>query len=333
MRRRIFLRTIAATALVLTPVVAAASPAVASHATPVVAQVHVPRNDFYDLTGGLGAVWLINSDEFNYSTLRRIDPQTNHVTATHRLDSSAGGIAIGFGSIWVSMYYDNEVERIGPRGHVITRIKVGLQPQFVHLAFGSVWTSNHHGRSVSRINPHTNRVIATLPAGDQRQFRNGPQALADDGRYLYVYSSNGNRPFERIDPRTDRVTKYRAAINCSDLVAIGGSVWSANCNNAPTLHQLAPTSGRTRHTITLPNVPLTPSLAAHRGALWAAFDTSFDDQTGVASGGTLDKINPSSGVVEQQLSVGGDASAVRAAAGDLWVIDDTNGVVTRLHVQ
>jgi hypothetical protein len=164
-------------------------------------------------------------------------------------------------------------------------------------------------------------------------FRDGPQALADDGHYLYVYSSNGNRPFERIDPRTNRVTKYHAAINCSDLVAIGGSVWSANCNNAPTLHQLAPTTGATRHTITLPNVPITPSLTAHRGALWAAFDTSFDDQTGAPSGGTLDKINASSGVVEHQLSVGGDASTVRAAAGDLWVIDDTNGVVTRLHVQ
>ena len=68
----------------------------------------------YDLTGGLGAVWLINNDEFNYSTLRRIDPHTNRVTARHRLDSSAGGFAVGDGSIWVSMYYDNELERIDP---------------------------------------------------------------------------------------------------------------------------------------------------------------------------------------------------------------------------
>jgi hypothetical protein len=332
MKRRIFLRIVTSTALVLTPVVAAASPAMASRATPIVAQLHVPGNDAYDLTGGLGAVWLINNDEFSYSTLRRIDPQTNHIVATHRLDSSAGGIAVGFGSIWVSMYFDNEVERIGPRGHVIARIAVGLQPQYVHVAFGSVWTSNHHGRSLSRINPHTNRVIATLPAGDQHMFRNGPQAIADDGRYLYVYSSNGNRPFERIDPRSDRVTTYRAAIDCGDLVVIAGSAWSANCANAPTLHQLAPDSGTTRHTITLPNVPRGPSLTAHRGALWAAFDTSFDDNTGVASGGMLDKINPSTGVVERQVSVGGDASAVRAAAGDLWVIDGTNGLVSRLDV-
>ncbi len=332
MRRRIFLRTFAATALVLTSVLAAASAAAASRQTPVVAQLHVPPNDVYDLTGGLGAVWLINDDEFSYSSLRRIDPQTNRVVATHRLDSSAGGFAVGFGSIWVSMYYDNEVERIGPRGHVIARIAVGLQPQYTHVAFGSVWTSNHHGRSVSRINPRTNRVIATLPAGDQHMFRDGPQAIADDGRYLYIYSSNGNRPFERIDPRTDRVTTYRAVMDCGDLVVIAGSAWSANCANTPTLQQFAPDSGTTRHTITLPDVPTTPSLAAHGGALWAAFDASFDNNTGIASGGTLDKINPSTGVVERQISVGGDASTVRAAAGDLWVIDDTNGLVTRLDV-
>ena len=110
-------------------------------------------------------------------------------------------------------------------------------------------------------------------------------------------------------------------------------MWSANCANAIKLHQLAPDTGTTRHTITLPNVPTNPSMTAHRGALWAAFDTSFDDQTGTASGGTLDKINPTSGAVERQLAIGGDASVVRAAAGDLWVIDNTNGQITRLHVR
>jgi len=335
MSRRTFFRTIAASAS-LAMVLAAASADRAGASLPpnaVVARLHVAPFDYYDLTGGLGAVWLINNDGYNYTTLRRIDPHTNRVTARHRLDSSAGGFAVGDGSIWVSMYYDNELERIDPAGHVTARIAVGLQPYYVHLAFGSVWTSNHHGRSVSRVNPRTNRVIATLPAGDQHMFRNGPQAMTDDGRYLYIYSSNGRRPFERIDPRTNHVTTYRAGVNCGDLVAIAGSVWSANCTNAIKLHQLAPDTGTTRHTITLPNVPTNPSMTAHRGALWAAFDTSFDDQTGTASGGTLDKINPTSGAVERQLAIGGDASVVRAAAGDLWVIDNTNGLITRLHVR
>ena len=73
------------------------------------------------------------------------------------------------------------------------------------------------------------------------------------------------------------------------------------------------------------------SLATDVGSLWAAVDTRFDDQTGAGSGGTLDRLNPRTGTVEQRVSVGGDASAIREADGDLWVLDDTNGVVTRLH--
>ncbi len=156
-RARIVRCIAASTALVLTPI--AAANAAAPAPAPVVARIHVPKFGAYDLAGGLGAVWLVTVDENSYSTLRRIDPATNHVTATHVLDSSAGGFAVGDRSIWVSMYSDNQVERIGPRGHVLARINVGLQPQYIHLAFGSVWVSNHHGRSVTRIDPRTNRVL------------------------------------------------------------------------------------------------------------------------------------------------------------------------------
>ncbi len=178
------------------------------------ARIQVPSTEF-GLDGGLGAVWFVDRISDNYSTLRRIDPATNQVTASYLLDSSAGGIAVGEGGIWVTMYYDNTVERIDQHGRVIARIPVGLQPQEVHVAFGSVWVSNHHGRSISRIDPRTDRVIATLPAGDQHMFRNGPQNLADDGRYLYLYSSNGDRPFERIDPRTNFVRRRRGGCSRS----------------------------------------------------------------------------------------------------------------------
>ncbi len=163
-------------------------------------------------------------------------------------------------------------------------------------------------------------------------FRNGPQAMSDDGRYLYIYSSNGSRPFERIDPRTDRPTRFAAPVDCSDLVAIAGSVWAGDCAGPVSLEQLAPDTGAVTHTITLPNVPTWPTMTAYRGVLWAGFDTAFDDQTGIPSGGTLAKINPRTGAVERRLNIGGDVSAVRVAAGSLWVIDDTNGVVKRLMV-
>ncbi len=322
---------LAVCAALLTGRAATQATATALPAPSMVAQLSVPGNDAYDLAGGLGSVWLLNPDESQYSTLRRIDPVTNRVTASYQLDSSAGGFAVGDGSIWVAMYFDNTVERLDAHGHVLAHIAVGLQPQWIYLAFGSVWVSNHHGRSVTRIDPRTNRIVATLPAGDQHMFRDGPQAMTDDGRYLYLYSSNGTEPFERIDPRTDAVTTRAAPVNCGDIVAITGSVWTTDCTDTITLKQLDPATGATRHTITPTAAPVPPSMTALRHALWVAFDTSYDGQTGAASGGTVEELNPPTGVVQQQLAVGGDASVIRHAAGDLWVLDQTNGVITRLH--
>ena len=322
-------RTLAA-ALLLIPLVAGV--ATASADPPVVARITVPANDIYDVAAGLGAVWLLNPDEAQYDTLRRIDPTTNRITASYRLDSSAGGFAVGNDSIWVAMYFDNVVERLDAHAHVLARIRVGLQPQWVHMAFGSVWVSNHHGRSVTRIDPHTNRVTAIVPAGDQHMFRNGPQQMTDDGRYLYLYSSNGTQPFERIDPRTNTVTTFATPVNCGDIVAIAGSVWTTNCADSVTLNQVDPATGAVRHSITFAVPQLQPSMTVHRGALWVGFDTVFDDQTGIGSGGMIEKLNPLTGAVEQQIAIGGDASTIRSAAGDLWVLDDTNGTVTRLHV-
>ncbi len=339
---RTLLRALAVTgSLLLAPAVAHAAPARGPAAAPVIARINVPPADIYDLAGGLGAVWLLNPDEFQYSTLRRIDPTTNTITASFRLDSSAGGFAVGDGSIWVSMYFDNQVERLDAHGRVIARIGVGLQPQWTYIAFGSVWVTNHHGRSVSRIDPHTDRVIATLPAGDQHTFRSGPQQMTDDGHYLYLYSSNGTKPFERIDPRTNAVTTFAAPVNCGNIVAIAGSVWTSDCADTVTLQQLDPATGSTRRTVSgvgiavcgvLPfECPPQPTMTRYRHALWVGFDTAFDDQTRIVSGGTVEELNASTGAIEQQIAVGGDASVLRHAFGDLWLVDDTNGVVTRLH--
>jgi streptogramin lyase len=338
-------RTLAVTAaLLFAPLTG--GPTIASAADPpVIARITVAANDNYDLAGGLGAVWLLNPDEFQYDTLRRIDPATNRITASYRLDSAAGGFAVGDDSIWVAMYFDNTLERLDGHGHVLARIGVGLQPQSVHLAFGSVWVSNHHGRSLSRINPRTDRVTATLPAGDQHMFRDGPQQIIDDGRFVYIYSSNGTQPFERIDPRTNAVVTFADRVNCGDMVAIAGSVWTTDCGGPfsppqpPALNQLDPATGAVRHTITRVGIeacgalecPFQPTMTAHRGALWIGFDTAFDDQTGVGSGGTIQDLNPRTGAVEQQISIGGDVSVIRSADGDLWVLDDTSGVISRLH--
>jgi streptogramin lyase len=292
----------------------------------VVARINV-RPDGYAIESGLGAVWLVDSIEYNYSRLRRIDPATNKITATYQLDSSSGGFAVGAGSIWVSMYFDNTVERINTHGKVVARIRVGVQPQYVLVASGSVWVSNHHGRSVSRIDPKHNRVVATVSAGDQHMFRDGPQDLTTDGRYIYVGASNGTKPFERIDPRNDHVRTFaNPSAFCGDIVYARNSVWSADhCNS--TLYRIDPADGTVQRSRSF--VDLTD--AARLGhSLWISYDTALDQGTGVGSGGTIALLGPAA-TDAQTLVVGGDASELTNGFGDLWVVDNTHGTVTRVR--
>jgi streptogramin lyase len=305
--------------------VAAAVPA----SGPVVARIAVPP-DFYDLRVGLGEVWLLNDNESTYSTLREIDPRNNKILASHELNSSAGGFDVGAGAIWVAMYYDNTVERIDPSGHVVATIKVGLQPQYVHVAFGAVWVSNHHGRSVSRIDPSSNRVVATIPAGDQHTFRDGPQDITSDQRYIYVGASNGDLPLETIDPQTNTVVRTVSASPdqwCNDDAAIAGLVWSADsCTNA--LYHVDAATGHILESYTYTGEVL--SLTILGGDVWVAFDGTYDPNSGTGSGGALQERNGSSGALLRTINVGGDADVVRAGFGDLWVVDNTNGFVERV---
>jgi DNA-binding beta-propeller fold protein YncE len=46
-------------------------------------------------------------------------------------------------------------------------IDIGAAPASVAVGFGSVWVSLHHGASVARVDPLTKKVVATIPMGEQ----------------------------------------------------------------------------------------------------------------------------------------------------------------------
>jgi hypothetical protein len=130
----------------------------------VVATIHVPPMPFSTLVFGGRWAWLIDTDENSFATVVQVDPSTNTVHRTSKLDIAAGGAATGYGSLWVSAWNANLVERIDPATlRVLARIPVGLGPQWLHAAFGSIWVANHHAHSVMRIDPRTNRVVKTRP--------------------------------------------------------------------------------------------------------------------------------------------------------------------------
>ena len=81
------------------------------------------------------------------STLARIDPSTNRVTAAIPAGMGAGAVAVGAGSVWVADQVSGTITRIDPRTlRVISTIIVGCGctswfPVDLAVADGVVWVA------------------------------------------------------------------------------------------------------------------------------------------------------------------------------------------------
>jgi streptogramin lyase len=107
---------------------------------------------------GEGAVWVLsgtwNDQSFGDGSLRRLDPATNQIVATIELDekfSSAGGLAVGEGSVWARTSF-TMLAKIDPASNtVVERFKNEKGNGDVKVGFGSVWLSDFAFNMVWRL--------------------------------------------------------------------------------------------------------------------------------------------------------------------------------------
>jgi streptogramin lyase len=284
----------------------------------------------YDVVAGMDAVWAADIDEVHDGQLYRLDPTTHALRLLTTLPFPLGGVALGFGSVWVSDVAGNAVWRLTPTGRVQVEIAVGLQPGWLHAAFGSMWVGNHHSASLSRIDPTSNAVIATTPAGDQNAFRNGPQDITDDGTRLYVGSSN-LQALQTVDPATNTTSTPPSISDafCDQLRAIAGFVWSADgCTGA--IYQLNP-DGTVQQAF-YPDRGYSQTLTTVRGEVWIGTNQSVDPDSGQGSDAVLQERNPVTGTLLRTIQIGGNVRNLAAGYGALWVYDATSNSLKRVDL-
>src|SRR6266508_5474251 len=106
---------------------------------------------------GVGRVWLGTANGVAF-----VDPLTNEATEVVNVGHDVG-LAVGFGSLWLTDFDRNLVERRDPvSGAVVAEIEVGTNPGHAVVTDDAVWIANHRAGTVSRIDPATNREIATI---------------------------------------------------------------------------------------------------------------------------------------------------------------------------
>jgi len=116
----------------------------------VVGQIVVGRNPRF-ATAGAGAVWTLNQGD---GTISRVDTASSRLAATIEagLSGHGGEIAVGFGSVWVTLI-GTPITRIDATTNSITRQWIGPGGDSIRAGLGSVWLAHLKAGLVWRLDP------------------------------------------------------------------------------------------------------------------------------------------------------------------------------------
>lgn len=163
-----------------------------------VATIHTgianPRGEF-NVTAGAGSIW-IPSDE--KGEISRIDPATNTVTATIKVDPGTYYLAYGFGSLWAASSRNNSLQRIDPRTNkVVKRTVMGKEPGFIAAGEGGVWVQEQGAGTVARVDPITGEVSGRVKVGNTLKWGE----VSVGGGKVWLRTTE-DQMFVVIDPKT-----------------------------------------------------------------------------------------------------------------------------------
>lgn len=315
--------------------IAVAAPAAA--VTPVEASIPVPGCCPAETVATGGNV-LVLSDNFGgteQSTIVKIDPSTNAVTAQITLPpgSPTGNsvnttaMAVVAGSLWVVQYFHDEVLRIDPSTLAVTAtVSTGRSPSSITSDGKALWVSLSNDGAIARIDPATNRQTLAVPVGSRKTV-DQPYQVAFDGKDVLA-SMPGSGRVVHVDPKTHTVHYDRVgydAAACAHILPTTGGYWLDDTECAYTYYRWDYHAHAV--TATVDPEPLHDFGAVVVGnALYAG---EFDCPDDVCTG-WLAKYDATTGAALGTETLGADATMPHFAAGELWVGDWVNHAIQRV---
>jgi YVTN family beta-propeller protein len=278
-----------------------------------------------------GLVWSLTGLALDrYSHLVGVDPGTNAVVSSSFIGDSAAGLAAGDGSLWVSKWYENVVERIDPStGDILATIPTDLSPHGVLFADGSVWVATHRGRAVDRIDPSSNEVIARVAAGDPDSFRSGPAGLAAGSDGIWVSVSNIGT-VQKIDPNTNQVVLTGQEIGPDILPEIAADSTLVYVWLDGTYYRLSQETGQVTDSFATDGNA--GDLTFQGGDIWVSSDHLKDPNTGETTA-VLTEYDPVTLEEMRIVHVGGFAGDLLATGDhEIWMNDLLRPLIDRVRV-
>ncbi|MEO6859838.1 MAG: ABC transporter substrate-binding protein, partial [Solirubrobacteraceae bacterium] len=258
------------------------------------------------------------------NSLSVIDVHTSRLVASVPVGARPGGVAAGFGSLWVANLDDQTVSRIDRKTlRTLRTIPVRRTPAAIATSAQGVWVVESNlnpdlspaGTSnvvVERVDPEFNTVGVSVPVGNV--VPNGPGAVAVYGNSVWVAPSTGL--LTRLDAITGAVTQRLDPNASPSGIAIGnGAIWLSD-TEADNVVRVDPTGLLTP--IAVGNGPAGITVGA--GGVWVV--DSLDDM--------LVRIDPGTRSPTATIPVGRTPTGVAFGAGSVWVANSGDGTVTRI---
>ncbi|MFH8251344.1 hypothetical protein ACH3VR_13310 [Microbacterium sp. B2969] len=279
-------------------------------------QTDAPTGTFVEADG---AVWL-----FTRKGVTRVDSKTNEATDIPLLDADGNEAsgdygpfgAVGFGSLWVSDFPNDEIRRYAMTGGRPTQIIPSPNSTTMLVLGDDLWVAHHLDGTVTRLDPTSGEVIATVAVGKAR--KGGPEGLAElDGKVWVSVENEGY--VAGIDPATDAVIgtidALPPATPCGDIGTMGTRLYSAACPREHALAVVDTASMSPVGSLSFDGVVLAP--AAIGDGLWLCVARPA---SGPWTEGEVTRLDPETLEVGATKTVtGGAPVAIFSAGGSVWV--------------
>src|SRR6185312_4222362 len=243
----------------------------------------------------------------------KLDAATLPIIKKIPIGGDADWLAIGFGSVWVTVAKNNEVVRVDPVRNVVqARIAVDKEPCYgIGSGVDHVWVLNCQSKTLTRINPQTNAVDMRVPV---KIDDSGEGSIAVDDRYVW-YASNeeGNAStLSQVEVKTGRKLKGITVGKDTGVVRLAfGSVWAVSSGEG-NVYRVNPATRKVTAMITVAEGPRFTTDGA--GSLWVL----------TQSDGNVSRIDPATNKVTVVIPVHvpGKGGEICFGGGLIWVTMD-----------
>jgi virginiamycin B lyase len=247
----------------------------------------------------------------------KLDAATLPIVKKIPIGGDADWLAIGFGSVWVTVAKNNEVVRVDPVRNVVqARVKVDKEPCYgIGIGVDRVWVLNCQGKTLTRINPKTNAVDMRVPV---KIDDSGEGSIAVDERYVWYASNEDGHSgtLSQVEVKTGRKLKGIAVGKDTGVVKLAfGSVWAISSGEG-NVYRVDPATKKVTAMITVAEGPRFTTEGA--GSLWVL----------TQSDGNVSRIDPATNKVVAVIPVHvpGKGGEISYGGGFIWVTMDGNPV-------